>query len=367
MTFIAYLSLLGFNNTFVRFLPKSKNRNQEIDTGLVSVALASAVVGGLYTLFIPNFVPRFAVLHQNVLFGLGFVLFCIGAAINLVTDSIFVAYRSAGYNLLIDGVLASAVLLILPVSLISLGAYGIYAAQGSAAFLAMILSIAFLIKKFHYRPGLKINQTVLRKVVHYSFGNYAGNLFTILPTIIVPIIILNKLGAAPAGYYYLAFMMANILFAISYAVAQSLFAEGSYEEVELWSLIKRTSIFLAILIIPASLILAGLGPLVLNIFGKTYGEHSAKVIIILASAGPLMAACALGTVIMRITNHIRAIVLINFFYSLMICGLALLWAHRGLAWIAGAWLIGQGITAVIIFVALGLQYRQHQANARMPA
>src|SRR5579872_889066 len=47
MNFIAYLSLLGFNSTFIRFLPKSKNRDEHLDTGLVLVALAAIVVSGL--------------------------------------------------------------------------------------------------------------------------------------------------------------------------------------------------------------------------------------------------------------------------------------------------------------------------------
>src|SRR5690349_1833916 len=36
---IAYISLLGFNNTFVRYLPSSVERDDEINTGLILVGV----------------------------------------------------------------------------------------------------------------------------------------------------------------------------------------------------------------------------------------------------------------------------------------------------------------------------------------
>jgi O-antigen/teichoic acid export membrane protein len=361
MSFIAYLSLLGFNSTFIRFLPKSLSRDEQIDTGLALVALAAVVVGGLFVLGAPHFAPKLGLLHHP-LYGLGFIVLCIGASINLVTDSIFIAYRSAGYNLLIDGFIGSSSQLVLVAGLIGLGAYGIYAAQGSASAVAMIMSIFFLIRRFNYQPAFKIRRNIIAKVRRYSLGNYAGNIFSILPTILVPIIILNKLGSASAGYFYLAFMMANMLFTIAYAVAQSLFAEGSYEEQQLWPLVKRATILLAALIIPASIGLAVAGPYILNIFGRTYGQHSHQVIIILAAAGPFTAACAVGTVALRITKRIKSIVMINLSYAFIICGLALVWASKGLAWVGAAWLIGQALCAFLIFGLLIWHHRRQSPN-----
>ena len=357
MNFITHFSLLGLNSTFLRFLPKSKNRNEQIDTGLIIVAIGAVVAAGLFAFFAPHFAPRLNILHQNVLYTLGFVLLCLGASLNLITDSIFIAYRSAGYNLVIDGFIASSIQLALPILLIGLGAYGIYVAQGSAALVAMIVSIAVLVRKFSYQPSFNINLSILRGIKRYSSASYVASLLAVLPTIILPIIILNKLGAAPAGYYYLAYMMANLLFAIAYAVAQSLFTEGSYGERRLRLLIKRGAIFLAVLMIPASLLLAGLGPFVLDIFGKTYGEHSRQVIMVLAAVGPFVAANALGNVVLSIQKQLKALVCVNLVYAVATCAFALLYAQRGLAWVAGAWLVGYVVSDAAIFILLGLQYR----------
>ncbi len=357
MNFIKYFSLLGFDSTFIRFLAKTKRKNEHIDTGLVIVAACALIAGSLYVLFAPHFAPRLILLHQHLLLGIGFAIFCIGATLNLVTDSVFVAYRSAGYNLLIDGVVGSGTQLLLPIILVGIGAYGIFAAQGLAACLAMAVSILALTKWFGYKPRFKINRNVLSEVKHYSFQNYLASLLDTIPFIVIPIIILNKLGASLAGYYYLAFMMANLLFTVVYAVAQSLFAEGSFGERGLRPLIKRAAIFLGALIIPASILFVFVGPYILEAFGKIYGENSRQVLIVLAASAPFLAASAIGSIIMRITKQTGALISVNALYALVVCGLTALWASRGLVWVAGAWFVGQFITAIVTYLALAMRRR----------
>ena len=38
------------------------------------------------------------------------------------------------------------------------------------------------------------------------------------PVMLVPIIVVNRLGTADAGYFYIAFMIANVVFAAAYSV-----------------------------------------------------------------------------------------------------------------------------------------------------
>ncbi len=356
MNFIAYASLLGFNTTFIRFLPKSKNRNTTINTGLLVVTVMALLLSFIYVTFIPSASPKLAVLHQNLFYGIGFIILGISAAINLATDSIFIAYRSAIYNFAIDGLVASSTQLLLPVILLSLGAYGIYAAQGLAALVAMSLSIYMLIKKFNYLPAIKLNKFNVRDDIRYSFGNYIANLFNFLPSVILPLIILNTLGAAQAGYFYLAFMICNVLYNVTYAVAQSMLAEGSYNEQNLVMLAKRAASIQAVIIIPATALLTVIGPILLRIFGDGYAHNASQLIILLALTSPLLAAEAIGSVIMRIKKRTKTLVFINLGYALSICTLALLWGKRGLVWIGLAWLIGQALTLVTTYVSLALHY-----------
>ena len=352
MTLISFVSLLGFNSTFVRFLPTSENRNEEINTGSILVTLAAALIALLYILFIPLITPSLSIVRDHLWYSVGFIVMVALASINSLTDSIFIAYRSAQYNLLTDGIVTSGIKLILPIFFVSLGAYGVFASSGLAFSVGMITSVLILFYKFGYVPQLKINNEILRKVFHYSFTNYIANLFNIVPTLVLPIIVINHLGAASAGYFYLSFMVINLLYTISHSVSQSLFAEGSYSNDGLSKLIMHSIKILFIVMIPSAIILAIFGPEVLKFFGKAYSTGGGNVIAILAIASPAVAAYTIGNVLLRIRHFMYSVVIINILYAVIICGLAMWWIKGGLGWVAIAWTVGNIIAALLCFAVL---------------
>lgn len=354
MNFIAAASLLGFNSTFLRFLPKSQNRNDQINTGLILVACTAMLTAGAFVLLAASFSTKLGFLRQNPFYWIGFIILAVGASVNLVTDSIFLAYRSARYNLLVDGIIGSGTQVLLPILLVGLGAYGIYVAQGGAAFIAMIVSIVLLAAKFKYRPKLSIDRKTLRELGRFSLGNQLANLLGIFPTVMLPIIVLTRLGPAKAGYYYLAFTMANLLFTVAYAISQSSFAEGSHEEGPVKAVMLRAARISAAIMIPASLLFAFVGPRILYLFGTSYGAYGSETIIVLAISGPFVNAFILGSVTLEIMKKIGTRIAANAIFAFTICCLAFYWAPRGLPWIAAAWLIGQATSAAFIFFVLAV-------------
>ncbi len=359
MTLISYLSLLGFNTTFVRILPTSTNRDNEINTGLLLSISAALIIGTAYVLLAPHIAPSLDIIRENIFYAMGFIILVALATINLLTDSIFIALRAAKYNLLIDGWIMGTIKMLLPFAFVDLGAYGVFAASSSAAAIAMFLSIVFLVTKFGYKPRLNINMQTLRNMFHYASSNYFANLLNIAPVMILPLIVINRLGSTEAGYYYLAFTVANLLYAVVYSVSSSLFAEGSYGEVKLKKLFIRSSLIITAIIIPVGLILAFFGPLILQLFGKSYSDAASRVIILLALASPAVAAYTLGNVLLRIMHRIYSIVIVNLVYMVTISGLAILWVNRGLPWIAIAWMIGNVAAAATGFIFILFSRRLH--------
>ena len=59
-----------------------------------------------------------------------------------------------------------------------------------------------------------------------SAGNYLAGLFVAAPNMILPIMVLNVLGAEEAAYY-LAYAIASLRFMIPSAISTSLFVEGA--------------------------------------------------------------------------------------------------------------------------------------------
>jgi O-antigen/teichoic acid export membrane protein len=352
MSLISYMSLLGFNNTFIRTLPTSTNRNNVINTGLILSIIASIVVSILYLSSLDIIAPKLRPELNTLFHDIGFVLLVTLSTTNLLTDSIFVAFRGAKYNLLIDGFVQGIIKLALPIVLVFLGSYGIFLASGAAASIAMIASITFLILRFEYKPKLFIHIQTLRNLFNYSFVNYIANIFNIAPTLILPLIVLNHLGAASAGYYYLAFTIANLLYAVVYAVSSSLFAEGSYAEESLKDLVVKSTKIVAILIIPSTIILIIFGPTVLKIFGKTYSDSARDIIRILALSSPAVAAYTLGNIILRIFHKVEAIITVNLIYMVSISTLAYMWVDHGLYAVGYAWMAGNIIASIYAFKSI---------------
>ncbi|MDO8741958.1 MAG: lipopolysaccharide biosynthesis protein [bacterium] len=358
LTFISFISLLGFNSTFIGLLPKSQNRNDEINTGLILVISTAILTAAVYIFLIPHLTPKLGMIYEKFWYPAVFILMAALISVNSLTDSIFIAYRSAHYNLLSDGFITSGTKLILPIVFASIGAYGVFLASSLATATGMLASIIFLFKKFDFKPKLVIDTGILKKVFQYSFANYTANLINIVPTFVLPIIIINYLSAAAAAYYYLAFMLSNLLYTVSGSISQSLFAEGSHAENTLRILIKRSLVTLTVLLIPASIGLAILGPIVLNFFGKSYGAGGADVIFILAITAPAVAAYNLGTVILRIRHQMYSLNVVSAVYAITISILTLLWVNMGLTWIAIAWAIGNFFAATLAFLLIFL-YRKY--------
>lgn len=366
MTLISFMSLLGFNSTFVRILPNSQDRDKEINTGSTLVISTAAILAIVYVWLVPFIAPKLGIIHENFWYAAGFVIAVSLSSINSLTDSIFIAYRSAQYNLITDGFITSGVKLFLPLIFIGLGAYGVFAAAGLGVSMGMVASILFLVIKFNYKPQIRIDILTLKKVFNYSFANYIANFLNIVPTLILPIIVIDHLGAPTAAYYYLAFTVIGLLNAIGISISQSLFAEGSRDEFALRSLVKKSAITLVVIMIPAAFIFAIFGPFILGFFGKSYSEGGAGVIVLLALAAPITAAYAFGTVLLRIAHQVYSLVLVNIVYAAIISGLAFLWVDKGLSWVAIAWIVGNLIATILAFFFIG-QNRHWRISANTPS
>jgi O-antigen/teichoic acid export membrane protein len=246
---------------------------------------------------------------------------------------------------------------------VPLGAYGVFASSGVAAGAAVGFSLFFLVRRFHYRPRLAVPWRVMREQASYSGANYLASLFNLLPMLIVPLIIINGRGATDAAYFYMAFQMVNMLNAVTYAVSQSMFAEGSYGEVPLGRLAARSARLLAATVLPLSALLAILSGALLHLFGGAYSHHASGTLMVLALSAPATAFTTWTSALLRLTRQLAALVLANVVYFVAICGLSALVVHRGLDWMAGAWLVGNVFAGIVGGAALAVRARRMGASA----
>ena len=169
---------------------------------------------------------------------------------------------------------------------------------------------------------------------------------------------LRDLGADLAGYYYIAFQIANLLYSVSYAISQSLMAEGSYDERALLSLARRSALFQSAIILPAIAVLLVVSPLLLTFFGHSYQLHASGCFRILLLATPAVALNTWTSTLLRLTKQLVALVWSNVALLVIVCGLAIASASKGLQWVAFAWLVGNAVSGLIGAVALILRRRR---------
>ena len=114
-----------------------------------------------------------------------------------------------------------------------------------------LVSLILIVTQLHHRPRLKGAVAAMRPLLRFSGANYLGNVFNLVPTLVVPLIVLDRVGVSAAAFYFVAFQVANLLYAGAYAVEQNFLAEGAHGEEALVSLMRRSAKVLAILVLPA--------------------------------------------------------------------------------------------------------------------
>ena len=339
-TVIAYLALLGLNSTLVRHLPTAPDRDALITAGLLLVAGCSAGIGLLYVLLIPVLAPRLAFVRHQPALAAGFVLLTAAVAVNLITDSVFIAARKAGYSALTDGGVGGVSKVVWVVILMGTGAYGLFCASLGGIAAAALASLVLMSTVLHWRPSLRKPLRTLRPLLRFSGANYAGNVLNMLPILVVPLIVLDRLGAPAAAYYFVAFQVATLLYATAYAVEQTFLAEGARADADWPELRRRSRRLLMALCLPACAALVVTAHWVLLAFGTKYSQHGTPSLILLAiTAIPLAANNWLWTVL-RLSGRLRALVLSSGVYAIAICGLAWFLAPHGLGALTAAWPIG---------------------------
>lgn len=344
VTLISSFSLLGLNNGLIRYLPTSERKNKKINTVLTLVTLTSILISIIYLIFLETFSPKLLFVRENIIFSLLFISFIIFSSLNMTTESVFIAYRSSKY-VLIKNAIFSIIKLIFPIFLITLGAYGIFMSIGIATAIAFLLSLLFLVLRFNYSINPIIDKNVIKRMTKFSVGNYIAGFVGILPVTILPLLIINSMGAKFSAYFYIDMMIANLLYTIPSAVSQSLFAEGSYSEPELREHLKKSAWIISLVLIPAIIVTIFFGKYILLVFGKQYSGEGFMLLQLLAVSSIFISVNSIFGSILRIKHRIKELIFINTIGASIILLLSYFLIPKSLLGIGLAWIIGQGVVS----------------------
>ncbi len=343
LNLITSLSLIGFEMSIIRFLPKCENKNVLLNTCYSLAAAAGIIITGIFFILQPYVSSKLDVIHSSAPVIFLFFLFVVASIGGFIVESTFIAYREARYVLRKNFVF-SLLKLVLPFLFLGLGAFGIYSAYMLSLTGAVAYSMLVLARRFNHSFRPKLGIAPLKGMLTFSFGNYVDGFIEGLPVMVLPVMIINIFGADEAAHYYIAMMLASFLFTVSTSATQSMFAEGSYEEQELRDIIAKVLKFLSFSLGPGIIAMVLLGSFILSLFGKGYSGQASGLLDILAASAILMALNSIARTVYRINFRIISLTIISTVGSLAIIALAYFFRGYGLNGIGLAWLIGQLVT-----------------------
>jgi O-antigen/teichoic acid export membrane protein len=361
-TMIGLLSVCGLNTTIIRFRSSSAERHVLVAQSLTTVVTVAGIISTSYILIIPAYEPSLAFLGTNWAYATGFVGGSMLAGFNVLTDAVFIAARRAEYALFINGLLHGAARIALSFTFIGLGAYGIYASTLGAYLICAVTSLFVMSRTKIFRFTFGLRGGINRNLIRYSISDYLAGIFTIAPVMLLPLVALHSLGKADAGYYYLTFQIANMIYAISLSVGESLLSEGAAAQSQLPSLLRRSGALLSALVVPAIVVLWLAGGLLLSLFGTDYAEHGAELLSVLALAALPVTIYTWASFLLKLTRQMRSLIISSLAFASVTLGFAVAWADRGIVWLGWAWLAGNLVGAVVGVTLLFAGYRRKRPS-----
>ena len=351
MMLLAGLSSLGLGSGLIRFLPGAGiMSNKMLDSSLVLTALISILTALVFLTGLPLWSPALMLMYSQPVFMICFVLFTLLYTWSGVINHVFIAHRTARFTLLVSTVASVKILLLIAFTTLY-GAIGIFASTGVATAVSLVVALLWLLPAVQngYFLQLRLCLEILRGLIPFSIGNYLAFFLYQTPQTILPIMVLNVLGAKESAYLYTAWMIATTLFMISGAISASTFAEGSNEEKSLSSNVRRALSLTALLSLPVILIMLVLGDSLLLLFGRDYMEGGGELLTILVLSAFPVGINSIYFAIKRVTKEIGTIFVLSTFIAGGTLGLSyLLMPRYDIAATGIGWLASQGMVTGFI-------------------
>jgi O-antigen/teichoic acid export membrane protein len=294
-------------------------------------------------------------MRDNSIFLAAFVVFTTASALHSMVQQTFVAFRRTGFTLF-QGTIFGTLRLVLAAVLASFfGAFGIFAASGLAFTVSLVICLLIFIPLIlpRYRPLPSFRRQAGNEIIKFSLANYAGEGLWSLPSWILPIMVLNILGAEANAYFYMPWSMASLLLALSLAISFSLFAEGSYEARNVSRHLKSGFKLIVLLLVPTAAILAIFGDKILLVFGGDYSAAGTQLLRLFTLAAFPLSFNLLYLSVARVEKRLKSLLWVNGVTAVATLVLSYITiVNLGILGIGVSWLAAQ--TSVALFTTTKL-------------
>lgn len=348
---IALFSRMGLGMALIRFLPSTDKPVEMINSSLTLSGIISLVLVGVFIAGIDVWSPALSFIKDNAIFVTSLALFAVFLTLSGMLETVFIARRKAGF-ILAKNTIVSLLKIPLPIILVMyFRAFGIVSSWGIAVGIAVAISLFYFLPRVQnsYIPIPQLRWNVLKGKWMYSLGNHVAMIFDVAPGFVLSLIVVNRLGAEQNAYFYIAWMIITLLFAIPDSVCRSLFAESSHFEDELEANARRSLKFIYLLIVPAIIVLVAGGKWLLLLFGWVYSVNAYSLLWILALSGILVSLNRVYAATLRVKGRIRELMILSGFIAIVVILVAIFASPTtGIVGIGYGWIAAHGIVSVYV-------------------
>lgn len=354
-TLVASLTNLGLSNTVMRFLPRSQDQ-AGLALACLCTMLTSSVIGGAVVITLLQYIsPELLFIRSSNIYIVLFLALICGNTLGLLADSLTIALRKSKL-VFYKALLGAIPRLGLPLVLAGMGIKGILLPHITMLIIGLLYGgySLFMLSHKKLTPSFK----ELWQHRKFALGNYAGGTFGVLPTTLVPLIILHALGPEESAYFYMPMQLAVFLGVIASSTSQAMLSEAAHEEsaAAMYHHVKNGLKHLYALLIPAALLLAVFGQLILAIYGQDYAQEGTVLLRLFCVSSLFVAFNWVGDTWLNIQKRNKAFLAMNGINAALVIGFCLLTSKHGLAMVGLGWLCAQTLSAVIWLCFFGRGY-----------
>jgi O-antigen/teichoic acid export membrane protein len=357
MLFLSGVAELNMMSTLVRFLPTSGTRTVRLILGVYATSTSiAAVIGAAFLYLIPHVEPQLGFVRTGPYVALWFVFSIVAGTIFVLEDSALTGVRAAPFVPL-ENTFSSVLKLVLMIVLVrSLPSLGIYVSSTVAVVIAVFPTNAYLFSRAVPRHLRKYSVTRapprFREIGSFLLPDSTAALFLLGSTALLPVLIIDRLGARAAGHYALAWIVGYALFLVSVSMGSSLVVETAADQSQLRQRCLRSITHLAKLLVPVVVVVVAGAPYLLLAFGRGYAQADVTPLRLLTLAALPTLVTNTAISVTRSLRRMRMVV------GIQVCLCTIVWVlsvvligRLGITGVAAAWLTAQTVTALGLMIA----------------
>ncbi|MBD3203964.1 oligosaccharide flippase family protein [Candidatus Woesearchaeota archaeon] len=348
---VTKISLLGLDNSLIRYIDKKKSYKKLINSGI----LLSSVFSLTCSLFIIFLIRLFLPEHRSDI-RIGVVLFFIlGAVFTTISNlfnSVFIAGKKSIFLFIKDfsnGILK----IIFVIIFLAFSLFGLMFSVASSSAISLLIAIFF----YKYEFKISFDFDAVKSIIHYSAYMYVSSFFALTPLPVIQFLITKFLSPEKSAVFYISYMLSYPLFFIPDALAMSLFAEGSARE-KIKDKLKSILKYSFLISLTGLFLLLIFGKIILSIFGAAYPKEGYLPMIILGFASLPFIIYISYCSIYKITDKKHEYLIVNIIYFVTSIISSVLLIKNGLVGISIAIVIGWA--SAVVYIIMESFYNGHK-------